>query len=69
MRDGCECPPDAIHHSNHRKEQCEPCARWLAPDLVHWNGAFYQCEECALIEYAEDVAMGEAYQNAKPPPF
>lgn len=31
-------------------EQCDMCYRELTHDYVHWNGAFYQCEECAVLE-------------------
>jgi hypothetical protein len=31
-------------------EQCAVCHRDLAHDAVHWNGAFYQCEDCSTRE-------------------
>jgi hypothetical protein len=31
-------------------ERCDMCGQKLAHDYVHWNGAFYQCESCTVLE-------------------
>src|SRR5262245_14197281 len=33
-----------------RNEECDMCGESLPHDYVHWNGAFYQCGQCALLE-------------------
>jgi len=33
-----------------RLETCDMCGEDLPHDFVHWNGAFHQCEQCAVLE-------------------
>lgn len=43
-RRDCRC------HTQEVLEQCALCLRDLAHDYVHWNGDFYECEECWVLE-------------------
>ena len=33
-----------------RLEQCDVCLTYQPHDVVHWNGAFYQCKTCSARE-------------------
>jgi hypothetical protein len=43
-RRNCQCHPSEV------LERCDLCLRDLAHDYIHWNGDFYQCEECSVLE-------------------
>jgi hypothetical protein len=47
-----------------RLEQCQVCLKDQPHDVVHWNGAFYQCESCGRSE--RQLAQSDPRAGADP---